>query len=139
MTSGARELEDPEYPGRTAAFARLVKTTANAQATVRSMAPFAADLPLLTNAELVLLSQVGRFSHLLVAQDAIAAEVASRTVGALERNENAVDRSTAALVEFKEQSRIASDRLESLTKWLVAFTIAVVVLTVVLVVHDLTR
>jgi len=139
MTGEAPEPEDSEYPGHTAAFARLVKTTANAQPTVRSMAPFTADLALLTNEELVLLSQVGRFSHLMVAQEAIAAEVAGRTVGALHRNENAVDRSTAALVEFKEQSRIASDRLESLTKWLVAFTIAVVVLTVVLVARDLTR
>lgn len=54
-----------------------------------------------------------------------------------------VHRETAALrgslVEFKQQSATASDRLEALTRWLIAFTCAVVLLTVVLVVHDLTR
>ena len=43
------------------------------------------------------------------------------------------------LVDFKEDSATASGRLETLTRWLIAFTCAVVLLTVVLVVHDLTR
>jgi hypothetical protein len=51
----------------------------------------------------------------------------------------ALGQSVAALVEFKDEAAKASNRLETLTKWLIVFTCAVVLLTVVLVVHDLTR
>ena len=69
--------------------------------------------------------RIGRFAHLSVSNEAIAAEVARRT--------------TSAMVAFKEQSHTSSDRLETLTRWLIVFTAAVVLLTIVLVVHDLTR
>ncbi len=46
---------------------------------------------------------------------------------------------TAALEDFKTETATASHRLETLTRWLIGFTVAIVVLTVVLVVRDLTR
>jgi hypothetical protein len=109
--------------------------------------------------ELVLLSRLR-----IAANVSVDAEVARRNVAASKRNEEALrlnreavtqntaatiealglnreatDQSTAALVAFKQQSAVASDRLETLTKWLIVFTITLAVLTVALVVHDLTR
>jgi hypothetical protein len=77
------------------------------------------------NDELVLLAQGRPAARMSVHQEAVAAEVARRNV--------------VALNDFKKQSQVASDRLETLTRWLILFTCAVVLLTVVLVVHDLTR
>ena len=46
---------------------------------------------------------------------------------------------TLALNDFKRETKTASNRLESLTRWLIAFTIALVLLGLVVAVHDLTR
>lgn len=46
---------------------------------------------------------------------------------------------TLALDDFKRETKTASNRLESLTRWLIAFTIALVLLGLVVAVHDLTR
>jgi hypothetical protein len=123
---------DPIQPNHTEAFDILVRTAYLGQDTARTSATFIDALMKIRDDELVLLSQVRAESKVSVYQEAIAAEVARRT--------------TAALVAFKDQSKIASDRLEGLTKWLIAFTIAVVVLTVVVAAltgivawHDLTH
>ena len=46
---------------------------------------------------------------------------------------------TTALETYTSQAKEASDRLETLTRWLIAFTVALVVLGVALLAHDLTR
>jgi len=129
----------PEYPGHTAAFGRLANTVANPQPIVQAATQQIDDLLKVRNDELVLLGQVGRFSHLMVSQDAIAGEIARRSIDALELNREATEQSTAALVTFKQQSAIASDRLETLTRWLIVFTITLVVLGLGVLVHDLMR
>jgi len=67
------------------------------------------------------------------------ASLAASTVAHLERVYKETSALRDALVQFKNQAATASGRLETLTRWLIAFTCAVVLLTVVLVVHDLTR
>lgn len=84
-----------------------------------------ADLMKLRDDELVLVGQVRMNASISLWAEALAAEIARRNI--------------AALNAFKQQSVIASGRLEGLTKWLIAFTIAVVLLTVVLVVRDFGR
>ncbi len=125
-----------DYPGRSPAFRRLMKSwgmSDQGKQNVQLMESQASDVKKVTDEELVILSS------LHVRDIAIEAEVARRTIDALRLNREAVDRSTTALVEFKQESATASRRLETLTRWLIAFTCAVVLLTVVLVVHDLTR
>jgi hypothetical protein len=138
--------QEPEHAGHTPEFARVANTVANPQATVHAAAQQIDDLVKVRNDELVLLGQVGRLGHLIVSQDAIAGEIARRSIDALGLNREATVQSTAALVAFKQESAKASVRLERLTKWLIAFTVAVVVLTVVVAVltgvvawHDLTH
>lgn len=130
----ADEEPEPEYPGRSPAFRRLMKTwgmSDQGKQNVRLMESQASDVREVTDEELVILD-------LLHVRDiAVVAEVARRTIDALRLNRGAVDRSTAALVEFKHESAIASGRLQTLTKWLIVFTITLAVLTVALVVHDL--
>jgi hypothetical protein len=46
---------------------------------------------------------------------------------------------TTALEAYTSQSKKASDRLETLTKWLVAFTVALVLLGIAVLVRDLTH
>ena len=67
------------------------------------------------------------------------AKLAASTVGNLERVYQETSALRHSLVDFKQESARASGRLETLTKWLIVFTSAVVLLTVALVVHDLTR
>jgi hypothetical protein len=102
-----------------------MKTAFQAEPTVNTFAPLVDDLMKVREDELVLLSQVRQVAKVMIWQEAVAAEVARRNI--------------AALVDFKNASATASSRLETLTKWLIVFTAAVVLLTVVLVVHDLTR
>ncbi len=116
---------DSNYPNQTAAFARIIRTAYLGQENVRSSEPLVDDLMKIRDDELVLLSQVRAEAKVSVWQEAVAAEVARRNV--------------AALLDFKRESAIASRRLETLTRWLIVFTIAVVLLTVVVAVHDLTH
>jgi len=115
--------EPSEYPGRSPAFRRIMRAwgmePGEGQKRVRELESQVSDVMKVTDEELVILYRL----HI---QDiAIEAEVARRNID--------------ALVAFKNASATASNRLETLTKWLIVFTSAVVLLTVVLVVHDLTR
>lgn len=139
MTQTGDEPALPEYPGHTAAFGRIMRTAYQGQAAVSSMAPQVDDLMKVTNEELVLLSQVRAFAKVLIWQEAVAAEIARRTIDALTLNRDAIDQSTAALVEFKKESATASRRLETLTKVLIGLTVVLALLTVVLAVRDLTH
>lgn len=67
------------------------------------------------------------------------ATLAASTVENLELVHRETSALRDALVEFKNEAATSSGRLEMLTRWLIVFTAAVVLLTVVLVVHDLTR
>jgi hypothetical protein len=116
-----------------------MRTAYQGQAAVSSMAPQVDDLMKVTNEELVLLSQVRAFAKVLIWQEAVAAEIARRTIDALTLNRDAIDQSTAALVEFKKESATASRRLETLTKVLIGLTVVLALLTVVLAVRDLTH
>jgi hypothetical protein len=134
------EPELPEFPGHTAAFGRIMRLQGADQSIVRNVEPQVRDVMKVRGDELVLLSRLAAMPSSVV-----DAEVARRSIAAADRNEqalrlnrDAIDKSTAGLVEFRQEAAIASRRLETLTKWLIAFTIAVVALTVVLVVHDLT-
>jgi hypothetical protein len=133
------EPELPEYRIRTAAFGRIMREAHDGQTYARTEAPRVETLARVRDDELVLLSQAGGFAKLSVWQEAVAAEVARRTVAALKENREAVNRSSAALVEFKDASVKSSRRLETLRRWLIALTITLVVLSLALVVHDLTR
>jgi hypothetical protein len=75
----------------------------------------------------------------MIWEEAVAAEIARRSIDSLKLNRDAIDRSTTAMIEFKTEAATASSRLETLTRWLIVFTAAVVLLTVVVAVHDLTR
>lgn len=113
------EPELPEYPGHTAAFGRIMRLWGSDQGRVRDMESQLDDVMKVSDEELVLLTAL----HIRdVGQDA---EVARRTV--------------AALIAFKKAAATASSRLETLTRWLIAFTVVLAFLTVVVVVHDLTR
>jgi hypothetical protein len=120
--------EDPErrdWADHTAEFRELVRSAHLGEDIVRTEAHWTRLLMKVRNDELVLLAQGRPAARMSVYQEAVAAEVARRNVVALD--------------EFKKQSKVASDRLETLTRWLIVFTAAVVLLTVVLVAHDLTR
>src|ERR1035437_5008643 len=136
---------DQRYPGHSEAFKRVIVGTrwpdADSQNIVRSEESLVTDLMTVTDDELVLLSRLT-----FAATVPVGAEIARRTGEAVRRNEEAlrlnreaIDKSTAALVAFKQESATASNRLHALTRWLIAFTCAVVLLTVALVVHDLSR
>ena len=90
-----------QYPKNTGAFGRLIETASQAQTTLASMKPYADDLKLVTDEELVILSQLRGFAKLMVVQEAIAAEVARRNIAASIRVEQAIDRNLTALSEVK--------------------------------------
>ena len=148
-----------QYPKNTGAFGRLIETASQAQTTLASMKPYADDLKLVTDEELVILSQVRGFAKLMIVQEAIAAEVARRNIAASIRVEQAIDRNLTALSEVKtsldnvrtateassaatvtalgqvhaslDSLRIATD---SWSRWLTRLTIAVMVFTAALLV-----
>jgi hypothetical protein len=147
-----------QYPKNTGAFGRLIETASQAQTTLASMKR-ADDLKLVTDEELVILSQVRGFAKLMIVQEAIAAEVARRNIAASIRVEQAIDRNLTALREMKtsldnvrtateassaatvtalgqvhaslDSLRIATD---SWSRWLTRLTIAVMVFTAALLV-----
>jgi hypothetical protein len=135
----------PKYPGHSAAFGEIVEQSGlqHPGNVVRAVEPDIANLMKVRDAELVLLHRIGIDHHsspdLDVSRRTIDVEIARRSIEALRLNRDAIVASTAALVEFKQEAATASSRLETLTRWLIVFTCAVVLLTVVLVVHDLTR
>jgi hypothetical protein len=139
--------ENPErrdWADHTAEFSELVRSAYLGEDLARTEAHWIRLLMKVRDDELVLLAQARPVAKMSVYQEAIAAEIARRNVEAVIRNEEAlresrtaIDKTTAALVEFKEASATASAHLEALTRWLIAFTAAVVLLTIVLVVHDL--
>jgi hypothetical protein len=133
------EKSEAKYQGHTDAFARILDTGHDSHVNVGSIGRYADDLMQLRDDELVLLGQVRAASTLSLWPEALSAEVARRTILAIDMNRKAEDRNTAALVDFKLQAATASGRLETLTGWPIVFTMTVVLLTVVLVVHDLTR
>ena len=108
-----------------AQFTEIVQSAYLGEDHLRDAAHWIPLLIKVTDEELILLAQARSVANMSVYQEAIAAEVARRT--------------TAALVAFKDQSKIASDRLEGLTRWLIAFTVVLAFLTVVIVAHDLMR
>ena len=148
-----------QYPKNTGAFGRLIETASQAQTTLASMKPYADDLKLVTDEELVILSQVRGFAKLMIVQEAIAAEVARRNIAVSIRVEQAIDRNLTALSEVKtsldnvrtateassaatvtalgqvhaslDSLRIATD---SWSRWLTRLTIAVMVFTAALLV-----
>jgi hypothetical protein len=135
------EPEPPKYPGHTAAFGRIMDASGLAQAGNVVKAVDLGDLMQVRDDELVLLFRIG-IDHTTVqyndvARRTVAVEVYRRIIEALRSSRESIDRNTAALVEFKQESATASGRLETLTRWLIVFTIAVVLLTVVVAVHDL--
>src|ERR1700730_2581211 len=115
------EPELPEDPDHTAAFRRIMESfgfeTTEGVKRLRDAERLIADLMDVSDEELMVLRLV-KTSDL-----AIETEVARRTI--------------AALVAFKQESATASSRLQDLTGWLIVFTAAVVLLTVVLVVRAL--
>jgi hypothetical protein len=137
------EPEPRKYPGHTAAFGRIMDASGLAQAGNVVKAVDLGDLMQVRDDELVLLFRIGIDHRTIqyndVARRTVAVEVYRRIIEALRASRESIDRNTGALVEFKQESATASGRLETLTRWLIVFTAAVVLLTVVLVVHDLTR
>ena len=105
-----QEPDPPEYPGRTAAFGRIMRTAHEGQTTVSSMAPLVNDLMKVRDDELVLLSQVRAFAKVLIWQEAMSAEIARRTIDALRLNRDAIDQSTRSTVHALELNRDATDR-----------------------------
>src|SRR5690242_1283340 len=124
------------YAGHTAAFERIMDRligkggdsgTPDRMAN-EPPAPALDDMIAITDDELVLMSRVAhttRMVNIVAVKHSIDLELWRR--------------STSALVEFKMASATAASRLEILTKWLIVFTSAVVLLSVVIVVHDLTH
>lgn len=126
--SGPVDNECPHMagdPGHTPEFNHIIATAHLGDANVKSYRDLVDALMRVRDDELVMLGQVRAMSHVSIWPEALSAEVARR--------------STVALVEFRVESATASGRLLTLTRWLIVFTCAVVLLTVVLVVHDLTR
>ncbi len=126
----------PEYQGHTAAFGRIMQRLVGnggdssivERLANEGLVPELGDLRAITDDELILVSRV---------------VYATKTMN-VPAVTNSIDleagrRSVAALIEFKNASATASHRLETLTRWLIVFTAAVVLLTVVLVIRDLTR
>jgi hypothetical protein len=109
----------------TADYDRLVGTAHLGADHARTTSIWVEHLMKVRDDELVALSQLRSVARIEVTEEAIAAEIARRSI--------------VALVDFKDAAGTASNRLETLTRWLIVFTCAVVLLTVVLVVHDLTR
>jgi hypothetical protein len=106
------------------------------------LAPELGDIRAITDEELILVSRVvyaTKTVNVPAVKHSIDLELGRRHVAVTEKSVEAIKASTAALVEFKIASAKASNRLETLTKWLIVFTAAVVLLTVVLLAHDLTR
>lgn len=111
--------------GHTPEFDRIIKSGYIAEANVKSYRALVDDLMKVRDDELVMLGQVRAMSHVSIWPEALAAEVARR--------------STMALIEFKQESATASGRLLTLTRWLIAFTVVVALLTVVLMVQAVKR
>jgi len=143
MSPSNENPELAEYPGRSPAFGRIMRNwgmSAEGNKQVHYMESQVSDIIQVSDEELVIL-------HSLHVRDiGIEAEVARRDgvaairhEAALRENLDAVNKNTAALVDFKTESATSSNRLETLTKGLIVFTAAVVLLTVVLAVHDLTH
>jgi hypothetical protein len=126
------DREPPAFPGHTRAFAQVIASWGMSRAEnltrVGAAEPQVKAVMQVTDEELVILRRMG------VADLAIEAEVARRTVEALGVNREATDRSTAALVAFKDESATASGRLLTLTRWLIAFTVVLALLSLVLLV-----
>jgi hypothetical protein len=89
------------------AFLTLVRTAYLGEDSLRAAGPLVENLMKVTNDELVLLAQLRPEAKMSVYQEAVAAEVARRTIE-------------------------AGGRLATLTRWLIGFTVAVVSLTLVL-------
>jgi hypothetical protein len=130
------EPELPEYPGRSLAFRRIMRTwgvAGEGKERVHDTESQVRDVMEVTDEELVILAR------LHIRDIGTEAEVARRSI--------------AALLDFKQNSAKAAKRLQRLTWGLIAFTAALgcltaglvvltfglLALTMVLVVHDLTR
>lgn len=150
-----------DYPGHSGSFGNLMHlsglSAGDAQRLVRDKESSLGLLNKVRDDELPLLFTIGTnhysspdldISRRTVAVEATRRRLASakasieigrRTIDALELTRDAITQSTAALIEFKDEAATASSTLQTLTRWLIVFTCAVVLLTVVLVVHDLNR
>lgn len=78
----ADEPELPDYPGHTAAFGRIMRTSHEGQQRVSSLRSYVNDLRKLRDDELVLLGQVRAYAHVMVWPEALAAEIARRNIAA---------------------------------------------------------
>src|SRR5258708_27587702 len=94
------DLERRNWADHTAEFGELVRFAHLGEDIVRTEAHWTRLLMKVRNDELVLLAQGRPAARMSVHQEAVAAEVARRNV--------------VALNDFKKQSNVASDRLETL-------------------------